>query len=256
MPTRPMPRAVKRTAVPLPALLAPVVFAALSGCAVSLSIVDDPRLSDHGAHYVDAKWRGADFQYEIGSALPGAMSPVNSAPVEPHSQIGYMLERTVEYVAHSLQLPVALRATVTAHPLGVRAVVVRRHEISKGEPIEITIAVRHVAGDDRYDRGAVRRLAHEAAHVISAYHRVNAADEEWAATVMESCAEMAIFGNTKGFVFDDELATPLDSFSRSQATSTTQALAAIRQVREEMRTNEPGRFRQLCENAFAVLRPK
>lgn len=251
-----LPRAVKRRASLLPVLIAPAVFSALSACTTSTAIVDHPDLSDTGAHYVRGSWRQAEFRYEAGSALPGVVQQPEprSFPTPPGLEEQAVL--AADYVAGASQLRPTLRVAVTAVPAGVRRVDVQRFRAGAGMPLTLPLAVRHVPGDERYARAAVRRVAHEAAHLIASFHRRSERDEEWAASVIESCAEHSVFGATRGYVFRDELAQPPAGFDPAQRRSVLEALRAARDVERAQLEGGAGSLAALCEDAFTRIRER
>lgn len=219
-----------------------------------MAIVDHPGLSDTGAHYVRGSWRQGEFRYEAGSALPGVLRQP-----EPHS---YPAPRSLEeratlaadYVARASRLRPALKVAIAAVPGGVRRVDVQRLRAGAGMPLTLPLSVRYVPGDERYARAAVRRVAHESAHLVASFHWRSERDEEWAASVVESCAEHSVFGATRGYVFRDELAQPPAGFDGAQRRSVLEALRAARDVERAQLDGGAGSLAALCEEAFTRIR--
>ncbi|TCZ87748.1 hypothetical protein [Lysobacter sp. N42] len=240
----------------LPALIAPAVLGAAVGCSTGIAIVDNADLSETGAHYIEGRWRGGVFRYEVGSALPGDPGRPVLRPLPVSEGLASQAAHAADYVARAAHLRPPLHSVVTGVGTGVRAVGVQRFRATGREALMLPLVVRIVEGDERYARHAVRRVAHESAHLVAAFHRRRQVDEEWAASVIESCAEQAVFGTTRGYVFQDELAKPPPTFDRAQRESVFGALRAIVEVRRALEGSGTASMHSLCDSAFARLRPR
>lgn len=255
MPVHALPRPVRVRRLLLLALVAPAVLM-VAGCSAGIGIVDNADLSETGAHYVQGGWRGGVFRYEIGSALPGDATRPEQQPVPVSETLAGQAARAADYVARGAHLRPPLRPVVRGAPIRMRAVDVRRASAAQGEALVLPLVVRNVEGDERYARHAVRRVAHESAHLVAAFHRRTEVDEEWAASIIESCAERAVFGTTRGYVFRDELAQPSPTFNRAQRASVLGALQAIEDVETALKGDRGKSLDSMCEDAFARLRPR
>jgi hypothetical protein len=206
--------------------------------------------SPSGAHALTGAWRGATFRYTTISALPGdarmsACESGNSPVSTRHGEVAVTgcaglaadaagvardLEAARTWTSALLGTPHTVSASVELVRPGRERVTARSFSWRDSSPLEFSIALRHPRADGPHRRSAVRIFTHELTHLLLQAGQVARHDEEYVASMMESCVELEVFGNTRGYAFPEELAPAADAFSRSQKASVAAGHRAFRDV--------------------------
>ena len=157
-------------------------------------------------------------------------------------------------LAHGLGIS---KTNVILIPMGVGYADVAKFIERPGE-LSVKLAVRYRPGNDALLRNGVRAYAHELVHLNrkASGWRVSRDREEYLASLMESCVELDVFGDSKGYVLEGDIAiAEIKGLSRSQKRSADMFSAAYLDIRSFMTGTEPirrgqGRFEEFCRATF------
>ena len=130
--------------------------------------------------------------------------------------------------------------------------------VEKPARLMVKLSVRYEPGSEALRRSAVRIYAHELVHLdreVSGW-QVSRKREEYLASLMESCVELEVFGDSKGYVMDGDIAAAgLEGLSPSQQRSADMFSVAYLDVRSFMGGADPvrrgqGHFEGFCRMTF------
>lgn len=222
-----MRRALTDPASRLPARLAPAILAMslplVAGCATWQARRVLPLLSDAGANAVIASGHGRHPRYQLLSALPGAKALrcgrgdveslesgkvrlrwCGSSAPRDGAELAFRLNAALDELARYFPHVGVDRIEMILVPDGMRYVGVSR-VTGAPEALRFSMAVRDPAGRERYLRSAVRAFVHEYTHIaVPSRHGHGAQEGEYRASVAETCVEYAVFGDSRGYVFESE----------------------------------------------------
>ncbi|MFC5569997.1 hypothetical protein ACFPN1_08000 [Lysobacter yangpyeongensis] len=236
-----------------------------------------PLLSDRGAYRTSVVSSRGLLRYSLMSILPGRPGELKCKTVEDrlgpteglHLLVqdcaGLASETLAEYVRSFGVAEVALRhyfdgMRVERLELILLSPGVQHLGISKGvgkrNALRLSMSFRAIDGDVNLVRDAIRSFAHEVAHLgfKSAGDRGLGDDEEYAAGVAESCVEYDTFGDTRGYVFPEDIAEPhtssFDSRQRNSLLSSRRAYVDVAGFFDTGRAlvleDRSGNFRRFC----------
>lgn len=235
-----------------------------------------PDLAESGAHGVDVSRRGRLLRYEVISALPGTDDASGCAKLGKRINVdrfevvdcsgsspdGLMpLGNALDKLADSLGRffpSVGVKAVqVVLVPAGWKYLESNRHT-SLPDEIVFSIGFRWKA-DERSVRSLVRSLTHEYAHIAAGAGTPTARQQnEYLASLAESCIEYEVLGNTRGYASEGELAVAEGGgLSRSMSLSMEMTVRAYEKVRSFSQngpyitpTNGGDAFSEYCSHTF------
>lgn len=260
------------------AQLAPAFFllSLLAGCA---SVVpDEGQVMLVSGYMTKAKLKDKYLQYSISSLLAGPPTEISCSPQTPEAE-GVSLVDCVgvqgderRFIARQLKAASVSylnlsdglginKIDVILVPLGVGYTDVAKFLERPGE-LSVRLALRYQAGNETLLRNGARVYAHELVHLnrTASRWRVSRNREEYLASLMESCVELDVFGNSRGYALEGDIAVVgANGLSHSQARSADMFSLAYLDVRSFMSGAEPlqrgqGRFEEFCRTTFNSLK--
>ena len=131
------------------------------------------------------------------------------------------------------------------------------------DPAELAIelGIRYAPGNETLLRNGIRIYVHELVHLNRKASKWNISKdrEEYLASLMESCVEVDVFGDSKGYVLEGDLnLAGSKGLSAAQDRSIKGFAAAYRDVRSYMRgtgsvRRSDGSFGLFCRQAFKAV---
>lgn len=238
------------------ALFAPVAFllCLTVGCATTDVARVLPLLSDLGGYRTSVLEFGGIVRYSLISIHPGHSRSLvcnrSSYRESGHSSLALTVRdclgirslRRDQYMDHfdrvnHYLVPYFGQGRVRAFeivlvPPGVRHVNVSRG-LRRARALRLSMAFRDDGFSESYMRQAVRTFAHEMTHLAAEVKGRGSRPEEYVAGVSESCAEFFVFGDTRGFVFEDNVSSfKADDFDVRQRESLQNSRTADAKVTE------------------------
>lgn len=137
----------------------------------------------------------------------------------------------------------------------------RAEFIATPDQLPLKLSLRYSPGSEPLRRAAVRTYAHELVHLdrVASRWQVSRQREEYLASLMESCVELEVFGDSKGYAREGEIAVlGMQGLSRAQKRSADMFSAALTDVRAFTQREQPlrrgqGRFEGFCRQTFAAM---
>lgn len=122
-----------------------------------------------------------------------------------------------------------------------------------GDSVEIHFAFRDPAGREAHVRSMVRSVVHESTHLsdTSARLRLSPREREFRASLMETCVEAAVFGDSRGYAFPSEIYWATEGYSPAQKRSIEAAKAAYLAVRPFVDKRNWIGLEAMCRARFA-----
>lgn len=107
-------------------------------------------------------------------------------------------------------------------------------------------------------RSLIRSIAHESTHLSDTFARlkVGATEREFRVSLMETCVEAVVFGNSRGYAFPAEIYWSSEGYSSSQKRSIEAAKAAYRSVQPFIERSDWDGLDALCRERFSGPRQK
>lgn len=123
----------------------------------------------------------------------------------------------------------------------------------KANDVEIRFAFRDPAGREPHVRSLIRSIVHESTHLSDTFARLQAGaiEREVRASLMETCVEAAVFGNSHGYAFPAEIDWSSEGYSPSQKRSIEAAKAAYRDVKPFIEQSDWEGLDALCRERFS-----
>lgn len=245
-----MPPTVNHLAPPpvLRVLAAALLVTCAAGCSSVAAMRVLPLVDSHGAHGVSVRRDDNDqFRYVVTSALPGRVRQLSCVPVAGesarfsvtdctgrggHDGVAEALEQSEASLRSLLGRQFAIhKVHITLVPEGVRYILVSRNVTPK-LMLDYSMAFRTLGRGEEDVRSAVRRFVHELTHLaLGAQAAVTLEDEEYLASVAESCVEFDVFGSARLAASD---VAPNKGFNRRQLVSIRANYRAFHDLRKFM----------------------
>ncbi|WP_162349638.1 hypothetical protein [Pseudoxanthomonas gei] len=225
-----------------------LVLALLAGCA-AVPPAKQTGMSFSG-YMTKVVVKGNYLRYSISSLLAGPRAEMSCVPEQmQHNAIalvdcvglsageralmaGQFTAASASYQGFSKGIGIA-RNRVVLVPSGVGYSEVASF-VEKPEHLSMAVSVRYDRGSEALRRNAVRVYVHELLHLnrAAAGWKISRAREEYLASLMESCVEMEVFGDTRGYALEGDIAaTGIEGLSRSQRRSADMFSAAYLDIR-------------------------
>lgn len=253
---------------------APAFFllSSLAGCAST--VPGEGQGMSVSGYMTKANLRGKHLRYSISSLLAGPPIEISCRPESLEAwgvslvdctgvqgDEGRHIARQFKAASDSyLSLAHGLgisKTSVVLIPMGVGYTDVAKFIEKPGE-LSVKLAVRYQPGNEALLRNGVRAYVHELVHLNrkASGWRVSRDREEYLASLMESCVELDVFGDSKGYALEGDIAVAeIRGLSPSQKRSADMFSVAYLDVRSFMGGTEPirrgqGRFEEFCRTKF------